>query len=365
MTSARRADSALRNWLNINCEGNSSGLTWAQYDSLILAIRNEFDWWPVSHRFEYIHTLNLQDPDYGVGKPYKVPLNYSDSGGSGNPLIAIGGLTNVAQRFDFLALDAYPDVRVIALDLSGRGRSGWMVETSDYHLDAYVEQLKQLMDHLELDSCSLLGSSLGGSTVISFAARYPQRVQKIVLNDSAPHIPAERRARRARVVGRHYVFRNPAEMFRRTGASAKHVGPTPDAVLLHNSHHKTRWSDIENGRVYRHDLRSMLAYREEAKHSLDLWNQWNAVQCPVLLLHGIESDATTDETINRMRTHKNLSVIHIHDSGHTPSLGDGELTAAISNWLLGCESFEDDQFCFVSYCPKRVLFPDERQFDRT
>ncbi len=360
MTSGRRADIALRNWLNIHCDLKKNELTWAQYDSLVLAIRNEFEHWPALHSFEYIHPLKLQDPDFGVGKLYEIPLNYSDSGGSGKPLIAIGGLTNVAQRFDFLALDAYPNVRVIALDLGGRGQSGWMAETSDYHLDTYVEQLKQLMDHLKLNSCSLLGSSLGGTTVISFAARYPERVQRIVLNDSAPYIPVERRARRARAVGRHYVFRTPSELFRRTGASAKHVGPTPDAILLHNSHHKTRWSDIENGRVYRHDLRSMLAYREEAKQSLDLWEQWKAVQCPVLLLHGIESDATTDATIARMRGHQNFSVIHIHDSGHTPSLGDGELTSAIVNWLLGDGSAVDDRYYSVSYCPRRVLYPDER-----
>lgn len=360
MPSGRRADIALRNWLSINCEARSNELTWAQYDSLILTIRNEFERWPALHSFEYTHPLKLQDPDYGIGKPYEIPLAYSDSGGSGQPLIAIGGLTNVAQRFDFLALDAYPNVRVIALDLGGRGRSGWMAETSDYHLDAYVEQLKQLMDHLNLDSCSLLGSSLGGSTVITFAARYPERVQRIVLNDSSPYIPVERRARRARAVGRHYVFQTPSELFRRTGASAKHVGPTPDAVLLHSSHHKTRWSDIENGRIYRHDLRSMLAYREEAKHSLNLWQQWNAVQCPVLLLHGVESDATTDATVAGMRSHRNFTVIHIHNSGHTPSLGDGELTSAIESWLLGDGSSVDDQFFSVSYCPKRILYPDER-----
>ncbi|MDE0309272.1 MAG: alpha/beta hydrolase [Acidiferrobacterales bacterium] len=360
MTSGRQVDFALRKWLEMNVNDRYDKLTWAQYENLILAIRDEFENWPVLNRFEYIHSVELQDPDYGFGKPYSVPLAFSDSGGDGQPLVAIGGLTNVAQRFDFLALDAYPEVRVIALDLGGRGYSGWMAETSDYHLDTYIEQLNQLMVHLGLDSCSLLGSSLGGSIAISFAARYPKRVRKIVLNDSTPHIPVERRARRARAVGRHYIFRTPSEMFRRIGASAKYVGPTPDAVLLHSSHHKTCWSDTEQGRIYRHDLRSMLAYRAEASQSLDLWDQWSAVQCPVLLLHGVESDATTDETIARMRGHENFSVIHILDSGHTPSLGDSELTSAISNWLQDDGRRVDDQVLSVSYRPNRVLYPDER-----
>ena len=364
MTSAQRADIALRNWLTINGDSQRHELNWAQYDSLIEVVRKEIENWPVLHSFDYLHPVNLQNPNFGVGKPYRIPLTYSDPGGNGEPLIAIGGLTNVTQRFDFLALDTLPHIRVIGLDLGGRGRSGWMAEISDYRLEAYVEQLRQLMDHLNLDTCSLLGSSLGGSTVISFAARYPERVRRIILNDSGPYIPFERRARRARAVGRHYVFRTPSELFRRTGASARHVGPTPDAILLHNSHNKTRWSDTENGRVYRHDLRAMLAYREEATRSLDLWAQWRAVNCPVLLLHGIESDATSDETIDQMREHKNLAVIHIHDTGHTPSLGDGGLTATIAKWVLDDECIANDLYYRVNYNPVRILYPDDRQSEK-
>lgn len=365
MNSAERADFALRKWLSINCDPIHRHLNWSQYHALVEAVRSEIGDWPTLHVFQYVHPVNLQSPDSGVGRPYEVPLTYSDTGDSGEPLIAIGGLTNVAQRFDFLALDIQPEVRVIGLDLGGRGRSGWMAEISDYGLETYIEQLRQLMDHLNLETCSLLGSSLGGSTVILFAARYPERVKRIILNDSGPYIPFERRARRAKAVGRHYVFRTPSELFRRTGAAAKHIGPTPDAVLLHNSHHKTSWSDAETGRVYRHDLRAMLAYREEAAHSLDLWEQWNAVHCPVLLLHGVESDATSDETIVRMQRHDKLSVIHIHDTGHTPSLADGELTETVKNWLLDSEHFASDRYFHVDYNPVRILYPDDRQTPKT
>ena len=104
-------------------------------------------------------------------------------------------------------------------------------------------------------------------------------------------------------------------MFRRTGAAAKHEGPAPDAVLLHSAHNKTCWSENENGRIYRHDLRAMLAYRAEADSSLDLWNEWNQLRCPVLLLHGTQSDSTTNETVDRMRNHDNISVIHVEDTG--------------------------------------------------
>ena len=135
-----------------------------------------------------------------MGKPYEIPLNATDPGGDGPPIIAIGGLINVAQRFDFMSLDLMPYFRLISLDFAGRGRSGWMAEQTDYTLEAYVEQLRQLMDFLKFDSCILLVSSLGGSIALRFAANNPDRVRRNILNDSGPFIPLERRARDAHLL---------------------------------------------------------------------------------------------------------------------------------------------------------------------
>ena len=361
MMAARRADTALRDRYSELGTPRVEDMSWEDYDELISAILSGIDNWPPLYSFHYQHPSQLQDPVVGIGKTYSVPLAYSDLGGEGEPMIAIGGLTNVVQRFDFLALDAMPAVRIIGLDLAGRGRSGWMSELFDYNLETYVEQLTQFMDFLALDSCTLLGSSLGGSTAIRFAARNPDRVRRIVLNDSCPYIPLTRRARRSISVARHYVFHNPAEMFRRTGAAAKHEGPATDAVLLHSAHNKTCWSENENGRIYRHDLRAMLAYRAEADNSLDLWNEWNQLRCPVLLLHGTQSDSTTNETVDRMRNHDNISVIHVEDTGHTPALVDGALTRMMVAWILDDQRFDEDKVFHVDYNPVRVLFPDDRR----
>ena len=361
LSAAHRADLALRERYAARGSPTTNTLDWDDYDALIEALGTVLGGEPAMRRFTYEHPAHLQDPDFGVGKPYAVRLAYSDSGGDGEPLIAIGGLTNVAQRFDFLALDAAPALRVVGLDLAGRGRSGWLAELSDYHLETYVEQLRQLMDHLGLPSCTLLGSSLGGSTTIRFAAHYPDRVHRIVLNDSGPYIPVERRARRAKAVARHYVFHSPAEVFRRTGAAEKHAGPAPDAVLLHSAHHRTRWSDEEAGRVYRHDLRALLAYRAEARSSLDLWDDWARVKCPVLLIHGMQSDATSAGTIARMRGLDRLSVIHVPDTGHTPTLSDGALIDELVHWVGDDRPFDEDRIQPTFDWPTRVLYPDDRR----
>ena len=358
-SAAHRADTALRDWYSARGSPAPEAIDWSDYDALVAAVAAGAGPCPPTRVFTYEHPTHLQDPGLGAGKPYPVRLAYTDPGGNGEPVIAIGGITNVAQRFDFLALDAAPALRVIGLDLAGRGRSGWLVELSDYHLETYIEQVVQLMDHLGLASCTLLGSSLGGSAAIRLAGRHPGRVRRLLLNDSGPYIPVARRARRAKAVGRHYVFRSPAEVFRRTGAAAKHSGPAPDAVLLHSAHHKTRWSKEEAGRVYRHDLRALLAYRAEAAESLDLWHDWIKVQCPALLIHGEASTATSDETVARMRNHHGLTVIHVPETGHTPTLSDGPLNRDVVDWVLD-DRPREDRVRPVAAWPKRVLYPDDR-----
>ena len=361
VSAAHRADSALRQEYADRGSPPPESLSWDDYNALIGAMNAGLGDRPRKCVFLYEHPRHLQDPDAGLGRPYTVRLAYYDSGGEGEPVVAVGGLTNVSQRFDFLALDAAPKLRVIGLDLAGRGRSGWLTELSDYRLDTYVEQVLQLMDFLGLPSCTLLGSSLGGSTAIRFAAMYPDRVRRIVLNDSGPYIPVERRTRRARAVARHYVFRNPAEVFRRTGAAQRHSGPAPDAVLLHTAHHRTRWSDDEEGRIYRHDLRALLAYRADAQTSLDMWDDWARLECPILLIHGLQSDATTEDTIDRMRRSDGFSVIHVPGTGHTPTLSDGLLIADVVRWVCDDRRFVEDRISPPADWPRRLLYPDDRQ----
>ncbi len=340
-SSAYRAECALRTWYASVGSPLVRHFEWSEYDDMIASVEASQDW-PTRRKFSYSQPVRLQDDQYGVGRPYEVSVNYSDAGADGVPVVAIGGLINVVQRFDFMLLDAIPQVRLISLDMVGRGQSGWLMEQSEYTLDTYVEQVCQLLDFLGLEDCIVLGSSLGGSTALRMATLYPERVKGIILNDSGPYIPLERRARRARAVGRFYVFRTPGEMIRRAAAATRPIGPAPDAVRLYNFHHKTRYSEEQGGRIYRHDPRATLAYRADAVNSLNMWNEWHELRCPVLLVHGTESDAMSIETIDEMRKHKEFSVIHVQGAGHTPSLCDYDLTRLVFNWVATLKKFDKD-----------------------
>lgn len=81
--------------------------------------------------------------------------------------------------FEFLTQSGF---RVLRYDLFGRGFSDR--PDTDYNMDLFVRQLIQLLDALNLrQPVSLVGLSAGGPVSAAFAARFPERVHKLVLID--------------------------------------------------------------------------------------------------------------------------------------------------------------------------------------
>jgi pimeloyl-ACP methyl ester carboxylesterase len=286
--------------------------------------------------FDYQHPERLQKCAVRFRKPYLVKVAFTDWGETENPVVlCCGGVANTAMRFNYLASDLEPHFRVVCMDWVGRGRSGWMADERDYSLGTYVEQLRQMINHLNVGPVTVLGSSMGGSAAIELAAKYPEMVSALILNDIGPFIPKKRRLRRSQTLARHYVFRDPADLLRKIGASQKNDGPISDDIRFNVTFHQTRWSDEEQGRVYRHDVRALQAYRAEAQESLDQWKSWSRVKCPVLLIHGLLSDALLPPTIKRMKENHRVTVMHVPDTGHTPVLSDRNQNWFIHEWLRG------------------------------
>ena len=309
--------------------------TWDEYMSMAKRIIERFDHQFDLRHFDYHHPVRLQKCPPRFRRPYPVKIAYTDWGDPANPLVVcVGGVANTAMRFNYLASDLESHFRVVCMDWVGRGRSGWMADERDYSLATYTEQLRQLIDHLGGGPVILLGSSMGGSAAIDLAAHHPSLVSRLILNDIGPFIPKARRKRRSATLARHYVFRDPGDLLRKIGASQKNDGPVSDDVRFNVTFHQTRWSDEEGGRVYRHDVRSLQAFRTDAQESLDQWRQWAKIHCPVLLIHGMMSDVLLPPTIKRMKAKHDVAVMHVPDTGHTPVLSDRNQNWFIHEWLM-------------------------------
>ena len=83
--------------------------------------------------------------------------------------------------FQFLARHGF---RVLRYDLFGRGFSDR--PHAEYNIDLFVRQLADLLDALGLSQpVSLLGLSMGGPIAAAFTARFPGRVDRLILVDPA------------------------------------------------------------------------------------------------------------------------------------------------------------------------------------
>ena len=330
---------------------------WKEYMALASRVVGRFHGQMSLHHFDYEHPTRLQPATPRRMKlPYKVSVAYTEWGPADAPvLLCCGGVANVAMRFSFLASDLCDRYRVICMDWLGRGRSGWLASEADYALPTYAEQLRQMIKHLGGRPVTVLGSSMGGSAAIEMMTTSPKLVERLILNDVGPHIPARRRRRRAETIARHYVFRDPSDLLRKVGASQKNDGPVSDDIRFNLTFHQTRWSDDEGGRIYRHDVRALQAYRRDAQRSLLQWAQWRHVHCPVLLIHGMQSDALFDSTIKRMVRGKTVTTMHIPDTGHAPLLADRNHIWFIRQWLLG--AIEPRSEWSVLHAAQRQVYP--------
>jgi len=70
---------------------------------------------------------------------------------------------------------------LVVLDPRGTGRSEPPGSADAYTLDDYVADLGQLQDHLGIDRMDLLGHSHGSLVALLYAARYPDRIRRLVL----------------------------------------------------------------------------------------------------------------------------------------------------------------------------------------
>lgn len=108
-------------------------------------------------------------------------LHVRDSGPKDAPaVIMLHGFGASLHTWEGWAQALVPERRVIRFDLPGFGLTG-ADPTGDYGEARGMEILAALMDQLGLRRASLVGNSIGGKLAWNFAARYPERVDKLVL----------------------------------------------------------------------------------------------------------------------------------------------------------------------------------------
>lgn len=262
-------------------------------------------------------------------------LYYTDTGGSGLPLLCLAGLTRDSRDFRYFSPHA-GRYRMITLDARGRGRSDHAADFMTYNVLRESQDAVELLDHLGLAQAAVLGTSRGGLVAMTLAATSHARLLAVVLNDIGPEIPADGIGRIMDYVG----FRPAAKTHAQAAAALEAVmAPAfPDVP-------QARWrEEVEalydagpNGLQLRYDprLRDALLAQAEAGPAPDLWPLFLALEgLPCGVIRGAHSDILSHATYLEMqRRLPDLQAVELANRGHVPFLDEPEALALIHSVL--------------------------------
>jgi len=109
--------------------------------------------------------------------------NYVMSFGEGRPVLLLHGISNSgrawAPQIPPLVKAGY---RVIVPDHAGHGASARL--NAPMGVDDLVDDVEQLLDHLEIGALDIVGLSLGGMIALELALRRPARIGRMVVANS-------------------------------------------------------------------------------------------------------------------------------------------------------------------------------------
>ncbi len=217
-----------------------------------------------------------------------VRLAYVDFGGQGPGLLLLHGLMGRATTWAETASWLTPHFHVVGLDQRGHG---WSDKPDNaYTRDDYVNDAAAVIEELGLAPAVVIGHSMGALNTWVLAARRPDLVRAVVLEDKAANV---------------FTPQGLAE-WREWFASWPVPFPTLAEVRSFFGNQRASWADYfmevvtEGPDGYRpffsydHMLRTL-------ENSYAHWEDLEAVQCPALLVKGEESELPVSQAQEMVR----------------------------------------------------------------
>lgn len=253
-------------------------------------------------------------------------------------VICVHGLTRQGRDFDVLAGALSRTHRVLCPDVVGRGASDWLADGQGYQLPTYVTDLMTMLGVLGLQDVAWVGTSMGGLIGMAMAAMPGSPIRRLVLNDVGPTIEADAVQRIANYVGVHMEFPSVAAAAEALWQISTGFGPhTPEQWLALT---RPQLREAPDGSCRLHydpaiaaPLRAITADSAAAGQAL-LWQCYDAIQVPTLLLRGAQSDLLSAATAQAMGARgPQARLVELAGVGHAPTLVSPDQVAIVATFL--------------------------------
>ena len=274
--------------------------------------------------------LDLSPPSSRAVQGDGVNINVLDWGGNGPDILFLHGGGQNARTWDLVCVQLRSRLHCYAMDLRNHGASG---DSSDW-LDpaVHARDIGAAIRNLGLSNPILVGMSLGGLSTIAYAAS-GGHLRAAVIVDVTPTITRDRRENTYR-----FIAQDRFDSFEDAVEAAVRINPHRPRV--HHRYSLTHMLEQQGDGTWKRRSRGGMRRMQEgtrktgasveATHATfeRLWDVVPDIPVPVLVVHGMESDATDAADAERLaRSVQRGRVVHVPGATHTVQ-GDKPLQLA-------------------------------------
>ncbi|WP_342129378.1 alpha/beta fold hydrolase [Hydrogenophaga sp. OTU3427] len=264
-------------------------------------------------------------------------------------VVCVHGLSRQGRDFDTLARALAGRVRVLSVDVAGRGHSDWLADPMGYQIPQYGADIATLLQHVRaqegVSTIDWVGTSMGGLIGLGLAAQAAMGLRRLVLNDVGPAVRWEALQRIGTYLGLDPVFDSAEAAIDYLGSISLGFGPhTPEQWRALNL--PMLRCDGDRWRLH-YDPAIAVPYRalmglDEAQGraaaaagEAALWGLYDNLRLPTLLLRGATSDLLSAETARDMGMRGPCARLVTFDGvGHAPTLVAPDQVETVRRFLL-------------------------------
>lgn len=251
---------------------------------------------------------------------YLSQFNYQITGPeSGRKWVFLHGLMGYALNWRRIISDLEKTERVLVYDQRGHGKS--MKPMTGYAAEDYADDLFLITQELNWDQFILVGHSMGGRNALMFAHKFPEKVEKLIIEDIGPEgdpkaleyyrsllglVPTPFSEKRA---AKDFFSNQFPELLKSLGSAenAQQLGAYFYANLVENASGQMDWRFSKQA-----ILDSVLLGRAK-----DHWNELRQLPMSTLFIRGQNSKELSHEVFKKvLNANPRIQGVEISNAGH-------------------------------------------------
>lgn len=233
-------------------------------------------------------------------------------------LVFLHGVMGSAMNWRRIAREFEATHRVLLYDSRGHGRSthaDLKTEPNAYSSEAMATDLKNILADLGWRSTKIVGHSMGGRVAAAFAAKFPEKVEKMVIVDIGPEMSPITASTALDFLNRiPRQFGSKAEA--RRWFTDEFLKEFPESSQAIGEWLFTNISGDEKGATWRFHFDGALDAIKFGRTG-DQTADFNAIKAPCLLIRGEFSKDLTRESYQKiLNSNPNIKGVEINGAGH-------------------------------------------------